>query len=305
MRRRDLLKTAPLALLPLGVLPTTGCKTLRMILKEAGVKEPELKIVGMRIDQVTLDAIHSIFDVEIKNPNKVGVRLSGLDYALDLDGKRLADGQTKTPLDLPAEDAAKTTFGMRFPLATLGDNLMTFLKKKEAPYAIDAVFHVGNDEVQFGIPGRYEGVVPLPKPPTVEVRHMKVKDLGISGVTFELLTRLANPNAFDLDLDRFKFTVDLNEQEVMKNRETAGFKLKNGSPIDVPVGFTVSFVALGLSLAQVLMKPEIRWDVDVLVESGEARLPFQHQGKVKLAAGAIGSSTTNVAKGPLRLHRGG
>jgi LEA14-like dessication related protein len=301
MRRRELLLSAPLVALPF--LP--GCKTIRALLKEAGVKEPELKIVGMKIKQVTLDAIHSIFDVEILNPNKVGVRLEGLDYALDLDGKRLADGQTKTPLDLPAEKAAKTTFEMRFPLATLGDNLMTLLKKKESPYSIDAVFHVGNDEVQFGIPARYEGVVPLPKPPTVEVRHMKVKDLSFSGVTFECLTRLTNPNAFDLDLDRFKFTIALNENDVVKNRENAGFKLKNGSPKDVPVGFTVSFTALGLSLAQVANKPEIRWAVDLLVESGEAKLPFKRDGKVKLAQGATSTSTTTVAVDPQGLGRDG
>jgi LEA14-like dessication related protein len=301
MRRRDLLVSTSLAVVPL--LP--GCKTIRALLKEAGVKEPELKIVGMKVKKITLDAIHSIFDVEIKNPNKIGVRLEGLDYALDLDGKRLADGQTATPLELPAQKSKETTFEMRFPLATLGDNLMTFLQKKEAPYAVEAVFHVGNEEVQFGIPARYEGIVPLPKPPTVEVRHMKVKELSLSGVSFELLTRLKNPNLFDLDLDRFKFTIDLNENQVVKNRENAGFKLKNGSPVDVPVGFTVSFMALGLTLAQVANKPELRWAVDLLVESGEARLPFKRDGKVKLAQGATSTSTTTVALHPLDLDRDG
>jgi LEA14-like dessication related protein len=268
----------------------TGCATLEKVLRVLAEEElfenPTIQIVGLRVKDVSLGRVETTADVEITNPNPYGVKVLGIDWTLDLEEKRFADGKSEGVVELAPEGKSTATFDVGIPLADFGVKLLDLLQKKEADYVVDALFHVGLDEVKVAIPGQVKGKVPLPKPPVVVVKDVTVKDAGLAGVTFRVKTNVKNPNVFDMLIDKLKVTVALNGRTVLSNREIAGVNIKPDHASDVPFDFTVGLTELGLTLADLALEPTLSWDVDVNLESAGAKLPFAHKGSVKLARAA-------------------
>ena len=276
--RRDFLRAAG----ALSLWASPGCSTLQALFGRALV-DPRVIPKGMRVTGMSLTRLDTVFDVDIENPNPVGLKLAGVDYDLAVEGERLAQGKTQGELDLRAGETVPHNVEVQFPLAKTGAQLLKLLEKTEARYVLDAIFHVGAEDFNVGVPGRFEGVTPLPRPPSIAVRDFRFTQVSRAGLGVEILTGVGNVNIFDLPIDTFRFSITLNGRDIVKSDAVAGQVVPAGGALDIPLAFTFSLDDLGLTVASLVERPTLSWVVDFALEAGEMSLPFHREGTIRLA----------------------
>lgn len=102
MRRIPILTTLiALGALALGALATTGCQTL------ANIENPEYLIRSVRprvsvAIPFSASTVDLDFDIEIRNPNTVGLRLDQIDFDLLINDSRVLTGISNEDVRIPA-----------------------------------------------------------------------------------------------------------------------------------------------------------------------------------------------------------
>lgn len=279
MRRRELLRTAAVLA---AAAPATGCQTLLNLIR-AGIRDPQVRITKMTLEDIALDRVTMLFDTVLKNPNPFGLRLAGLGYALKIDGDQLAKGDMKEGLSIKANGSSKLRFPLELTLGSTSRAIQSLLTKSEVGYGVDTVFRFAFQNQKLAVPVTYEGTMPVPKIPLVEVRNVGFTAVGPGGIGMRVLTRVRNMNSFALAIDAFRFKVELNGRSVLRNETVSGVRLASGQTRDVPIDFTFGLVDAGLSLASLAQRPTLQWKVATHLESGILKLPFEAGGRVRLA----------------------
>ena len=64
----------------LGVVFLSSCSVINSLIGEAKVRPPEVSFAGGKLSGLSFDAADFLFDLEILNPNGVGLKMSGFDY---------------------------------------------------------------------------------------------------------------------------------------------------------------------------------------------------------------------------------
>jgi LEA14-like dessication related protein len=84
-------------LLLVSVLILHGCAYM-----PARTEPPRVHLVGMELKQMELFEQRYLLRLRIQNPNDFALNVRGLDFRVDLNGERFADGVSNRPLELPA-----------------------------------------------------------------------------------------------------------------------------------------------------------------------------------------------------------
>lgn len=279
MNRRQILKSS--CALAIAV-PMSGCATLVNLLRGV-MKDPQISLRKMTVKSATLERVHTIFDVDIKNPNPIGFRLDGLGYALALEGARFARGDLDESLALKANGTSRLALPVEFSLGKSAEAILGLLGKEEVAYALDTTFKFRWKQGKLDVPVTFDGKMPLPKVPEVEVRDFRFTSIGLSGLGVRVLTTVKNPNPYDIPIDRFRFDVTLNGNRVLRNEEVTGMRLRPRQTRDVRLEFTIGLLEAGLTALSLAQKPQLRWEVGAELKSGTFELPFEANGNVRLA----------------------
>lgn len=278
MRRRDFLRTTAWVA---GTLPCTGCAGLVDLLRSV-LREPQVSLRKMEIASASLDHVTALFHVNVKNPNPIGMRLDGLGYALSLDGARFARGDLDEGLELKAKGSSLVKLPIEFSLGESAQAILAVLDKETLPYALETDFRFRWQRGKISVPVTFDGEMPMPKIPKIEVREFRFTQIGLQGIGVRVTTSVTNPNAFDIPLDRFRFDVKLNNRPILQSQSVAGVRMAARQTRDIPLDFTIGLLDAGLSAASLLERPELRWGVNASVKSGTFEMPFAAAGQVPL-----------------------
>ena len=93
--------------LGLGLIATlaAGCTTLQ-IATGLGLKEPEVSLDTLSVKSVSLTSMRIVARLNVSNPNRFGVEVSGYDYSLEVGTWPVVDGRVKESFSLPAGGGA-------------------------------------------------------------------------------------------------------------------------------------------------------------------------------------------------------
>jgi LEA14-like dessication related protein len=285
MRRRELLRTGALTLV---AIPLSGCASLIDLIRK-GIRDPVVRITSMKLDDINLDRVTMIFNTEVENPNPIGFSLAGLSYGLAVEGDRLAKGNVDKKLKLKAKGTSKMSFPVEFDLGKTSRAILKLLELDEAAYGIDTKWKFawkGAQGIKGGtvtIPVAFDGMFPVPKLPLVEVKDFRFTSITPGGLGMRVTSAVKNPNRFTLPIDDFNFKVKLNGNTVLKNELVDGLSIRSGKTKNVTVDFTVGLVEAGLTLASLVSKPTLKWEVTTKLMAGKVTAQFMAKGKIKLA----------------------
>lgn len=282
MNRRELLRLGAASATTALVLPTTGCATLWALLGMF-VKAPQIAVKSMKIRKATLSTMSTRFLVQITNPNSLGFKLAGLEYALDLAGGSVAKGVAPKGIELRPRGKAKTELDIDFDIARTAVAVLEMLEKGAVDYALEAVGHFRVQDQDIPVPARLAGSMPMPKIPKIDISSFDVVSASTQGIKFRVDTEAQNKNDFDIPVDKFEFDVKIGGRNVLNNKVLRNKKLKADKKTIVPLEFTVGLAALGLTAAELASNPRLNWEVKTKMESGILKLPFDQRGSVRLA----------------------
>jgi len=65
---------------------------------------PEINLMGLVMDEVTLSHVNMVANLRLFNPNAVTLRVESVEYELQLNGVKVSDGKSLRSLDIAAND---------------------------------------------------------------------------------------------------------------------------------------------------------------------------------------------------------
>jgi LEA14-like dessication related protein len=121
------------------------------------MKEPKVEFSRVVARDANLNGATLVFVLKVDNPNATDLKVSSLDYSVDVGGKKLSDGKVEKGVVL----AANSTGEVELPLPILYQHvfasLSDLLTKGTTDYKISGTARVG----LFSVPFNKTGVVNL------------------------------------------------------------------------------------------------------------------------------------------------
>ena len=210
MARKLLLFTASLQCLLL-----LGCGSIRQVGQALEGQKPTALVQGVRLTGLDFDGFDIAFDVEVDNPNPVGISLAGLDYDLKLMGSRFLQGEQPMGLQVAARGNSRVEVPLRLGFQQLLKRFQELKTAHQADYALE--LGMGFDLPLLGrirVPVSYRGEFPVPKMPNIKLGSLEVQQLTMSSAKLLLQLEVDNPNAFSLLFDKLDYKLKLNGFDV-------------------------------------------------------------------------------------------
>lgn len=273
------------------VLSMCSCSVLHSLIKER-VKEPEVDVIDAKIAGLSFSGIDLIFDLKVKNPNKIGIKLAGFDYDLLLNGNSFLTGNQTRGIEIPSlgEEVIQLPVNLNFL-----DIYKTFQNLWDQG--------LSNYQMKFGfsfempvlgairIPVSKSGEFPLIKIPKISLQSLNIERLNITNAEMKLKLKVNNPNAFAMILKGGNYQLKLNDQSVfsgLMSDKNIQIGEKSEGIIEVPI--SLDFLNVGKSVYQMLSgNRSLDYNLIGNFNLGtslplleEADLPFEISGKTDL-----------------------
>lgn len=255
------------------LIALTGCAQLSQVLRASTVT-PTAKHQSTRLQNVTLDDATVEATFLIDNPNVMGLKIDGLAWAFALDGQRLFDGRRAGGMNLPAQGRTELKVPITVPFKAIPSLVTTFKDKKEAPYAVQAKATVNTPLGPVTIPLGWEGMLPVPKLPTVSLASARIENLSLSGARVMVQLAVNNPNVFRLPLEALGGRVMVAGQQVAGLSLASARPLAAGEVTAVQLPIDISFASAGFAVASALTAGNATLAVDGNATVGGRALPL-------------------------------
>jgi LEA14-like dessication related protein len=227
-----------------------GCPKNDKPLKDL-IQPPTVTVRDVSISEVSRAQIRFRVNVDIANPNPVGLTLSKVEYSFELGGRPLAAGATDSKVQIKASGSTPA----EVPVGLAYNELLTIYdQNKDADYLeykLTGKFHVTTPIGDLPVPYAQKGKVPVVRPPQVLGVALKVKQLSFSGADVALVLQLLNPNGYGLEISKLSYTLALEGKEFARG-EVAAQKIGPKSPGLIEVPLRVDFSS-GLAWASTLL----------------------------------------------------
>jgi len=276
MKRRELLHLGVAGIVGGVALESAGCATLMNMFEKY---LPRLSVRKMDITGMTLTTMSVKFLCAIANPNPIGFRMDGLDYALKLAGNQLANGRAPKGITLKPRDSVNTDLDIDFNLGATAVAILDLIGKKVVPYELSATGKfLAQQTGGIDIPVGFKGSMPMPKVPNLNVKNFSPTSVSSSGIGFRVDTAVHNDNDFEIPIDGFNIDVKLDGKKVVENKVVHGLRVASNKTENVPLDFHVALPALGVSLAEIASGKRMNWELGTQLKSGRLVVPFSNKG---------------------------
>ncbi|MCU7842381.1 MAG: LEA type 2 family protein [Candidatus Thiodiazotropha sp. (ex Monitilora ramsayi)] len=253
----------PLPILVLILFAVSGCATLEQVGQVLEGQTPTAEVKGLRLTQLDFSGVDLAFDVQVDNPNPVGISLSGLDYDLKLLGSRFLTGEQPMGLQVAANGSSPVAVPVRLEFQQLMTAYQQLKHADKAGYQLD--LGLGFDVPVLGslrVPVSYNGELPIPKMPDLKVRSLDVQQLSMSGAKLLMQLEVDNPNAFSLFLNQLDYDLKLNGFQVGGGQITRPVDLKQDGQGVISLPLTLDFAQAGMGLYKALLGDGIQYDLN-------------------------------------------
>jgi LEA14-like dessication related protein len=128
-------------LLPLALLPMSGCSLLSSILENT-VEAPTVVFNEIQLSSLSLSGLDLVFSLSAYNPNSIGLTIDHIEYSVAFDGNLVGNGESVSniPLTARSDSSFELDFSVNFSdLVGLGINAMS---GDPHTVSVDAVVHI-------------------------------------------------------------------------------------------------------------------------------------------------------------------
>ncbi|OPZ07194.1 MAG: Late embryogenesis abundant protein [candidate division BRC1 bacterium ADurb.BinA364] len=197
-----------------------GCSMLSQLDK------PEIRGVRPRIAGLDWAGIDLEFDLSIFNPYPMPLKAPRFRYDLAIEGARLLSQETPAVASLPARAEGKATLPVRIEFLELLDAVRSLKGANQFAYKLDGALLFNALGAERELPFSRQGQAPVPRPPSFRAIDVKLGEMGLSGLAFDILAEVENPNVFGIDLRDVGYALQLGQSrlgglQVASNKEIA------------------------------------------------------------------------------------
>jgi LEA14-like dessication related protein len=282
--------TAAAIAITTAVLLVGGCESLRDAVEV--MRKPEVRIAATEIEALSFTGLTLRFDVEIKNPNPIGISLAGFDYELQIEDNPFVNGQVQERVTVAARERSMIIpLPVELGFEEISQTFSALQGKEEAAYRLSSGFIFELPVLgRVRIPVRIDGSFPILRPPRLQVVNLRLNEISLSGASLALDLELINRNSFKVFVEslEYRFQVDGRDWASGMRRESVRISENDRAGLTIPVD--LDFGALGAGVYRMILaggsvQYAFKANVDVgtsLRALKAASLPFELSGQLKI-----------------------
>ena len=229
-----------------------GCASLNKMVSDA-VKKPDVNVSNVKISGMSFDAVDLVFNIDIANPNGMGISLAGFDYGLNINGNSFLSGNNTDGLKIPANGSHAIQLPLTLKFKDIYQTFTSIRGQDTSGYELKAGFSF--DLPVLGavrVPVSKSGNVPLLKLPSVQMGGLKLNRINLTSADLELGIKIDNPNAFGMILNKLNYNFAVNGQTWGTGVTSAAMSVGQKGESEVKIPLSLNFLQIGTSVYQLL-----------------------------------------------------
>ena len=276
----------------LALLFAVSCESLRDAVEV--MRKPEVRIAGTELEALSFSGLTLRFDVEIKNPNPIGIGLSGFDYELQIEDNPFVSGQVQDKVTISARDRSIIPLPVELgfeEIAQTIDALAPRAGKEQAAYRLSSGFSFDLPVLgRIRIPVETEGSFPILRVPRLQVNRLRLNEISLSGADLSLDLQLINRNSFKVFVESLEYRFQVNEQDWASGMRQERVRIPENDSAELTIPIDLDFGSLGRGVYQLILGGQrLKYVLEANVEVGtslrglkEASLPFELSGQLSV-----------------------
>jgi len=227
-----------------------GCAAIGEL---SDVREPAVQFRDMSVRNITFDSVTLLFDFDVSNPNRFGVRAEGYDYDFSINNRSFVSGSVSEPVMIEKESASIIQIPVTLSYREVYSTFSSVLSQDQIAYELST--EVDFDLPVLGmqtVPVRASGEIPVPKPPRVEFGDFTINQVSLSGADAEVSFRVSNPNVFALSLLSASYNLRVNGREWLDTTLNELIRVESGQSREVRIPVRLNSSQLGSALVDLM-----------------------------------------------------
>lgn len=279
---------AKLTLFAVLLLGMSGCSTINQL---TNMQKPEASVKKVSITGLSFDAVDLLFDIDVRNPNALGIKLNSFDYELQMNENSFLSGLNDSGLEIAANGQKTVQLPLTLKFADLYNMFSSLKDQDSSVYELQAGFAF--DVPVLGavrIPVSKSGSIPNVKLPKIRVGALKLNNISLSGADLALILKVDNPNIFGINLNKLKYRFDVNGRSWGTGEIAQALRITEKGEGELTIPISLNFMELGMGLYNALTRGEslsyrLNGNVNfgtTLPLLGETQLSFDRDGQITL-----------------------
>lgn len=243
------MKNAVIAVFSLLLL-LPGCAAIGEL---SDVREPAVQFRNMSVSNITFDDVTLLFDFDVTNPNRFGVRAAGYEYDFFINDRSFVQGSMDEPVAIERESASVIQIPVTLSYQEVYRTFSSVLNQDQISYNLST--EVDFDLPVLGmqsVPVSTSGEIPVPKPPRVEFGDFNINQVSLSGAEAEVTFRVSNPNVFALSLLSASYNLRVNGREWLDTTLSELIRVESGQTREVQIPVRLNSAQLGSALMDLM-----------------------------------------------------
>jgi len=269
-----------------------SCSTFKTLMNRSSLKNPEVKVSNARITGISFQDVDLQFDLDISNPNSLGIKLESFDYDFLLDESSFVKGEQDKGLEIAANNVSTVQLPVTLGFREIYNSYKGLTSKDSTKYQLNAGLAFNIPILgAVRIPVSKSGYIPLVKIPKISVSGLRVEKLNFTGADLLLNVKVGNPNAFSMMLENMNYQFHLNGNSIASGITSKGMTLNKKGETILELPISLNFLEMGQTVFHILNgETELNYnfkgdfDADTSIPMFDnANLPFDKSGKIMLS----------------------
>ncbi len=258
-----------------------GCQSLQQL-----VQAPSVNVAGVKLQDISFQAVTLDFDLKVHNPNGFGASLNGFDYKFALEEKELFSGNNNNPLTIPAMGESHVHIPLTLNFKEIYGLIQNTKSLDSLKYQISGNLAPGGLLSGFPIPFSKSGSLPNIRLPEVALQGLKVNKINLTGIDLDLAIKMKNPNSFGFDIGKLDYSIQLAGQPVASGmaEKLVSVAKKGTGEIHLPIklDFLGAASSLKTALAGGSIDCAVSGGADLATPFGLLNLPLETKQKIAI-----------------------
>lgn len=258
-------------------------------------KEPNARLTGARLTNLTPDGVTLEVQMEVRNPNATALTLDRLAYTMVATEEDPAMGPIlegaatgMEPTTVPAKSKRVVVAPVLIPFTDVLDVLDAGDAGTIVPWRADLSLDArqpgdpsdpgATQPALIKMPMQTSGRLPILKMPQVVASPFEWIDVGTISARGQIRVRVTNTNQFPLDLNRVVFALEIQGARVSSGGVTRATRIGPGKTEEIVVPLKISAVKIAAAVYEASRRgggsARLRGSIDLAADEVELSLPF-------------------------------
>jgi LEA14-like dessication related protein len=270
-----------------AALLAVGCESLRDAVDV--MRKPQVRIAATELEALSFSGLTLRFDVEIENPNPIGIGLSGFDYELQIEGNPFVSGEVAEKVTIAARDRSIVPLPVELDFEEIAQTIAALEGKEEAAYRLSSGFAFDLPVLgRVRVPVETDGTFPILRPPRLQVVSLRLNEISLSGASLALDLELINRNSFKIFVESLEYRFQVDGRDWASGMHQQRVRILENDSAGLTIPINLDFGALGRGVYQIILGGErlqyaLKVNMDVgtsLRELKAVSLPFALTGQL-------------------------